>query len=61
MPRPPHWIPWLGPVAAVAAGAAAARLLGGDIWVVLVTALICGFAPILGYRLWKRLHHKKTD
>ena len=25
---------------------------------VLLAALVCGFAPILGYRIWKRLHHR---
>ena len=24
----------------------------------LQAALVCGFAPILGYRVWKRLHHR---
>jgi len=62
MPRPPHWIPWLGPVAAVAAGVAVAKLwLGGGFWTTLIAALVCGFAPIIGYRVWKLLHHKKTD
>ncbi len=62
MPKPPHWIPWLGPIVAVAAGVLAARLwLGGGLWVTLAVALACGFAPIVGYRVWKLLHHKKTD
>jgi 4-hydroxybenzoate polyprenyltransferase len=62
MPKPPHWIPWLGPVAAVAAGALVARFwLHGGLWTTLIAALVCGFAPIVGYRVWKLLHHKKTD
>lgn len=62
MPKPPHWIPWLGPVAAVAAGVLVARFwLHGGLWTTLVAALICGFLPIIGYRVWKLLHHKKTD
>ena len=62
MPKPPAWLPWLGPVAALGAGALAARLwLDGGVWTTLAVALACGFAPIVGYRVWKLLHHKKTD
>ena len=25
---------------------------------VLVAALVCGFAPIVAYRIWKRMHHR---
>ena len=61
MPKgpPPHWLPWLGPITAALVGAAVGKLwLGGGFWVVLLAALICGFAPIVAYRVWKRLHHK---
>ena len=59
MPRPPSWLPWLGPLAAAGIGAAVGRYgLGGDFWVVLVAALTGGFAPILAYRLWKWVHHR---
>jgi len=57
--RPPHWLPFLGPFLAAAAGALAGRLLGGGFWTVLIAALVCGFAPIIGYRVWKRLHHRR--
>lgn len=58
--RPPHWLPWLGPVLAAVAGALAGeRWLEGGFWMVLFAALFCGFAPILGYRIWKRLHHRR--
>ena len=57
--RPPTWLPWLGPVLAAGAGALAGEYwLGGGFWVVLFAALICGFAPIIGYQVWKRLHHR---
>ena len=57
--RPPHWLPWLGPLVAAGAGALAGEYcLGGGFWMVLLAALVCGFAPILGYRVWKRLHHR---
>ena len=57
--RPPHWLPWLGPVAAALAGGLAGEIwLGGGFWTVLTAALVCGFAPIVAYRVWKRLHHK---
>jgi 4-hydroxybenzoate polyprenyltransferase len=59
MPRPPHWLPWLGPVVAAVVGAAVGEYwLGGGFWTVLAAALVCGFAPIVGYRVWKRLHHR---
>ena len=58
--RPPHWLPWLGPLLAAGAGALAGEYwLGGGFWMVLAAALVCGFAPILGHRLWRRLHHKR--
>ena len=33
--------------------------LGGGFWMVLAAALVCGFAPILAHRLWRRLHHRR--
>lgn len=57
---PPAWIPWLGPLAALAAGGLAARLwLHGGLWTTLGAALVCGFAPIIGYRIWKWRHHRR--
>ena len=48
------WLPWLGPLLAAVVGAAAGEYgLGGDFWTVLVAALVVGFAPIVGYRVWK--------
>ena len=59
MPKPPAWLPFLGPVLAAGAGALAGELwLGGGFWVVFATGLVCGFAPIIGYRLWKWAHRK---
>ena len=46
--RPPTWLPWLGPVLAAGAGALAGEVwLGGGFWMVLIAALLCGFAPIV--------------
>ena len=48
------WLPWLGPLLAAGVGAAVGEYgLGGGFWTVLVAALVCGFAPIVGYRVWK--------
>ena len=59
MPRPPTWLPWLGPLLAAGIGAAVGRYgLGGDFWTVLAAALIGGFAPILAYRLWVWRRHR---
>ena len=59
LPRPPHWLPFLGPVLAAAAGALAGRFwLGGSFWAVFLAGIVCGFAPIILYRLWKRWHHR---
>lgn len=58
--RPPHWMPWLGPLLAAGAGALAGEYwLAGGFWTVLTAALACGFAPILAYRLWKWAHHRR--
>ena len=57
---PPAWLPWLGPLLAAGVGALVGRFwLGGSFWVVLAAALICGFAPIVGYRVWKWWWHRK--
>ena len=62
MPKPPAWLPFLGPVLAAGAGALAGELwLGGGFWVVFATGLVCGFVPIIGYRFWKWSHHRKDD
>ncbi len=62
MPKPPHWLPFLGPLAAAAVGGLVGEYgLGGGFWTVLLSALVGGFAPIIGYRLWKRAHHRKID
>ncbi|MBA3049563.1 MAG: hypothetical protein KKE42_13740 [Alphaproteobacteria bacterium] len=54
MPKPPAWLPWLGPLLAAGVGAAVGEYgLGGGFWTVLIAALVCGFAPIVGYRVWK--------
>ena len=59
MPRPPTWLPWLGPLLAAGIGAAVGRYgLGGDFWTVLAAALIGGFAPIVAYRLWVWRRHR---
>ena len=59
MPRPPAWLPWLGPWLAAAIGAAVGRYgLGGGFWTVLIAALVGGFAPIVAYRVWKRNHQR---
>lgn len=59
MPKPPMWLPWLGPLLAAGIGAAVGEYgLGGGFWTVLIAALVGGFAPILAYRLWKWRHHR---
>lgn len=58
--RPPHWLPWLGPLLAGGAGALAGEYwLGGGFWMVLIAALVCGFAPILACRVWRRLPRRR--
>jgi hypothetical protein len=52
-------LPFLGPVLAAVAGALAGEYwLGGGFWVVLAAGMVCGFAPIVVYRLWKWWHHR---
>lgn len=57
--RPPHWLPWLGPPLAGLGAGVVGTQLGGGFWISLLAALVCGFAPILCYRVWKRLHHRR--
>jgi O-antigen/teichoic acid export membrane protein len=60
MPKPPSWLPYLGPLLAAGVGAAVGRYgLDGGFWTVLIAALVAGFVPIIGYRLWKRAHHQR--
>jgi len=60
MPKPPAWLPWLGPpLAGAAAGLASRYWLNGGFWGSLLIALVVGFAPIVAYRLWKHRHHRR--
>ncbi|MBX9616282.1 MAG: complement resistance protein TraT [Caulobacteraceae bacterium] len=57
---PPHWLPFLGPLAAAVVGGLVGQYgLGGGFWTVLIAALVGGFVPIIAYRVWKRAHHKR--
>lgn len=58
--KPPMWLPYLGPpLAGLGAGLIGGRWLNAGFWPSLAIALICGFAPIVIYRVWKRLHHRR--
>ena len=58
--KPPSWLPFLGPVLAAVAGALAGNLwMEGSFWAVLVAGTICGFLPIIIYRVWKWSHHRR--
>ena len=60
MPRPPTWLPWLGPLLAAGIGAAVGEYgLGGGFWTVLAAALVGGFLPILANALWKWLERRR--
>ncbi len=56
--RPPTWLPYLGPPLAGLGAGIVGAWLGGGFWISLFAALIVGFAPIVAYRVWKRLHHR---
>jgi hypothetical protein len=57
--KPPSWLPFLGPLIAAVAGALAGNLwLGGGFWAVFVTGIVCGFVPIVAYRIWKWRRHR---
>lgn len=56
--RPPAWLPWLGPVLSGLGAGSVGTWLGGGFWISLFAALVCGFAPIIVYHVWKRLHHR---
>ncbi|MGQ2992198.1 MAG: hypothetical protein ACT6RD_10650 [Brevundimonas sp.] len=53
------WLPYLGPLLAAGIGGGVGYWLEIGFWPTLAVALICGFAPIVAYRLWKRLHHRR--
>ena len=55
--RPPAWLPYLGPPLAGLGAGLVGAWLGGGFWIALTVALVVGFAPIVAYRVWKRLHH----
>ena len=60
MPKPPAWLPWLGPWLAAAIGAAVGEYgLGGGFWTVLGAALVGGFLPILANALWRWSHRRR--
>jgi predicted lipid-binding transport protein (Tim44 family) len=59
MPKPPSWLPWLGPPLAGVGAGLAGQLLGADFWGSLIAALVVGFVPIIVYRLWKWRHHRR--
>lgn len=57
--RPPAWLPWLGPpLAGLGAGLAGIWLQVG-FWGALAAALVVGFAPIVGYGVWKWLNQRR--
>ncbi len=57
MPRPPAWVPFLGPVTAgMTAGLAAPHV--ESFWLLVLLATLVGLTPVVGYQLWKRIHHK---
>jgi hypothetical protein len=57
--KPPPWLPYLGPpLAGLGAGLIGGMWLQAGFWPSLAIALVFGFAPIIGYRIWKRLHHR---
>ena len=42
----------------MAGGLAGDLWLGFGFWGVFVTAIVCGFVPILGYRAWRWWRHR---
>jgi hypothetical protein len=54
---PPAWTPFTGPVlAGVTAGLAAPHVT--NVWLLILLATTVGLLPVVGYQVWKRLHHK---
>jgi hypothetical protein len=53
MPKPPSWLPFLGPPLAGVGAGLAGSVLGFGFWGALIAALVAGFIPIAAYRLWK--------
>ena len=60
MPRPPSWLPWLGPVLAAGIGAAVGEYgLGGGFSTVLAAALVGGLLPILANAVLRWSHSRR--
>lgn len=55
----PRWLAWTGPVlATLAAWLVGPNILGGGFFTTVIVALVFGFMPLVGWRLWKRFGHK---
>ena len=58
MPKPPAWIPFVGPIlAGVTAGVVGQHV--DDFVVLVLIATAVGLLPVVGYQVWKRLHHQR--
>ena len=57
MPKPPSWLPYLGPVlAGLTAGLAGPHV--PSLFLLVLLAAAVGFVPIVGYHLWKRAWYR---
>ena len=57
MPKPPTWLPFLGPPLAGVAAGIGGRYIEGFLPLIAL-AVVVGFSPIIAYHLWKRAHHR---
>lgn len=57
MPKPPTWLPFLGPLLAGLTAGLAGRYIEGFLPLIAL-AVVVGFSPIIAYHLWKRAHHR---
>ncbi|WP_122464483.1 MULTISPECIES: hypothetical protein [Brevundimonas] len=61
MPKPPHWLPWLGPgFAGIAAGLAVnVWPFAGFLQIVLISVVV-GLVPSVGGLIWRKLWERKN-
>ena len=61
MPKPPHWLPWLGPIAAgLAAGFAVNVWPFSSFWQIVLISIAIGLIPSVGGLIWRKLWERRS-
>jgi len=61
VPKPPHWLPWLGPVfAGIGAGFAVNIWPFASFLQIVVVSVVVGLIPSVGQLVWRKLWEKRA-